>query len=149
MNTATHENGGTLSTIMAGWLSASRSRDRAASLDSSTLVLIELVYDPADPWTISVHFPEPKWLLFREDLWSCTQGSLSRGLGDVRITSERQGFTRIDLSSPTGKASLWLDTPTLNEFLYMSYVLIPEGQEMKGVDWEYETCLLLDGGAWS
>jgi hypothetical protein len=133
---------GLISMFLTGRVCVARSGEMAAAIDDARADVVELVYDPADPWTISIFFPEPHWQLSREDLRDCVLGSVARGVGDVRITSQRQGFTRIDLSSPTGKASLWLDTTLVDQFLFASYSLVPEGSEMATVNWGYELSML-------
>ena len=138
---------GPLSMLVTARMYATRSGDLAASIDDAGAIVIDLVYDPANPWSVSILFPDPHWQLSREDLRDCIVGSASRGSGDVRITSQQLTWTRIDLSSPSGKASLWLDTPLLDDFLFVSYSMVPEGHEMDNVDWDYETSVLLGGAS--
>ena len=136
-----------LSVVVTAHLYVSRSDSAEASIDDAKAMLIELMYDPANPWSVSILFPDPHWQLSREDLRECVLGSASRGHGDVRISPQESKWTRIDLSSPTGKASLWLDTPVLDDFLFASYFVVPAGHEMDAVDWAYAPYVLLGGAS--
>jgi hypothetical protein len=69
------------------------------------------------------------------------------GDGDIQISSSTER-TVFALSSPTGQATLWIDTPSLTNFLHLTYDMVPESMESERINWDAELSSLFEGGSW-
>jgi len=114
-------------------------------IEGKTLAI--LVYDPADPWAVSLHFPHSAQGYVA---WTVARCVLSQGIvqttgdGDLRVTPA-DGMVRIELSSPDGHVALVFDADEIEEFLNASFALVPEGTEHRHVDLDRLVRELLGG----
>ena len=117
-----------------------------ALLNGSSKVPAVLVYDPADPWAVTLAVAGHAWLFARELL--ATGLYEPAGHGDVQVSPDTGGvFGHIvlTLSSPTGTAALALPRGTVEKLLEAAEALIPPGHER--IDWAAEWPRLAGGTA--
>ncbi|GAA2798329.1 SsgA family sporulation/cell division regulator [Kitasatospora paracochleata] len=100
-----------------------------------------------DPWNAG---PEPdpaptgteiEWVFARHLLAAGLD--LPAGLGDVHVRPAAGGWTMVELRSAEGTALLRFESAALSRFLWRSYVVVPEGQELRGLDPDRELAELL------
>jgi len=101
----------------------------------------EYALDPADPDDPddgpSDALPEHsadgvEWVFARQLLASGLD--LPSGEGDVHVRPASGGRTAVELRSPEGVALLRFDRVELRRFLWHSYLVVPEGQELRHLD---------------
>jgi hypothetical protein len=117
-----------------------------ARLNGSGKVEVTLVYDPADPWAVTLLVAGHAWLFARDVLAAGLYEPA--GEGDVQISPDTGGvFGRIvlTLSSPTGTAALALPRGTAEKLLEAAEALVPPGRER--IDWAAEWPRLAGGTA--
>ncbi|GLW71674.1 sporulation-specific cell division protein SsgB [Kitasatospora phosalacinea] len=96
--------------------------------------------DPtADPLEAAADLPaEPapvdgvEWVFARQLL--ATGLDLPSGEGDVHVRPALGQRTVVELRSPDGVALLQFDRTELRRFLWHSYLVVPEGQELRHLD---------------
>jgi hypothetical protein len=105
-----------------------------------------LIYDPLDPFAVTVSFPgaEPNdWSLARDLLIDGQRYPV--GLGDVTVAPA--GDRLVLCLSPDGDPSVvYLDVAVVKRFLDLSLDLVPRGAEVMNFDRELDE--ILTGGIW-
>jgi hypothetical protein len=116
----------------------------------ATALEAELVYDPADPFAVTMVFQtgaqEVLWTfgreLFLEGRYEPT------GDGDVHLwpclSSEGNAVVIIELRSPDGEVLVQTETRNVDRFLTAMLVSVPVGQESAHVDFDDELAALLE-----
>ncbi|MER5861818.1 SsgA family sporulation/cell division regulator [Kitasatospora sp. NPDC002040] len=121
------------------------------SHELSFRIVVDLDYDPADPFAVrfTFHLPgdEPvTWVFARELLLD----GISRptGEGDVHIhpVGEELSEVCIVLHSPDGDARLSASAPPLIAFLARTDRLLPMGQELTGSELDDQLAAILSRG---
>ncbi|GAA2250076.1 MULTISPECIES: SsgA family sporulation/cell division regulator [Kitasatospora] len=122
------------------------------SNELSFRILVDLEYDPADPYAIRLTFHLPgdapvTWVFARELLLDGI--SQPTGEGDVHIhpLGEELAEVGIMLRSPEGDAVLRSSAPPLIAFLTRTDRLVPVGEERTGGDLDEQLALILSPGA--
>lgn len=108
----------------------------------------DLVYASADPYAVVLEIPNGHglvaiWEFARELLNDGLVGYIDGPTGDVQVRPD--GDLRIELSSPSGHAVLWLDTVSVRKFLDATYRAVPAGAESNEINWDRELPALLAG----
>ncbi|MEU5772789.1 SsgA family sporulation/cell division regulator [Streptomyces venezuelae] len=125
--------------------------ERVLDVSARQPVRAEFGFDPGAPLAVRVEFgvqggPCVVWRMGRDVL---RQGLRSRsGLGDAQLwPSDVAGraTVRLQLASGDMAALFVLPAPPLADWLEHTYELVPEGQELAGVDWDDTTAALLGG----
>ncbi|WP_326944524.1 SsgA family sporulation/cell division regulator [Amycolatopsis sp. NBC_01307] len=115
-------------------------------LGSNTKLGLELGYDIADPWAVTLTAAGQVWLFARDLLASgCNEPT---GDGDVQVRPDTGGvFARvvIALSSPDGAAEIAVPRGTVESFLAAADAVVPAGHE--DIDWPTELARLSGGTA--
>jgi hypothetical protein len=113
------------------------SYDATALVNGRRPVAAVLVYDPADPWAITLVVDGVTWLFARELL--ATGLYEPAGHGDVQVRPDTGGVfghVVVALSGPSGTADLALPRGTVESLLDATEALVPPGHER--IDWETE-----------
>lgn len=77
-----------------------------------------LRWDPADPWAVTLDFPQVRRWLFGWELLLDATGLAGRaGDGDVRIRRATAHLHELDLASPDGTCTLRVDALDLDAFV--------------------------------
>ncbi|MFJ3804728.1 SsgA family sporulation/cell division regulator [Streptomyces sp. NPDC090088] len=125
----------------------------ALTADHRVKVLTRLSYRPHDPYAVHLIFytdikAPVTWVIARDLL---AEGMLGpSGEGDVRVWPTRTGpdaVLNLVLSSPHGVARLAAPFPAVMQWLERTYLVVPSGQEMEGIDLDTELSQLLHGTA--
>ncbi|KDO11015.1 sporulation protein SsgA [Amycolatopsis mediterranei] len=109
-------------------------------------VPVALLYDPADPWAVTLLIAGHEWLFARELL--ATGLSEPAGDGDVVVrpdTGGTFGHLLLTLTTPAGCADVALPRGTVESLLAAAEALVPRGCE--GIDWDSEWARLANGPA--
>ncbi|WP_103338764.1 SsgA family sporulation/cell division regulator [Amycolatopsis sp. CA-126428] len=109
-------------------------------------VPVALVYDPGDPWAVTLLVAGRVWLFARELL--ATGLSEPAGDGDVVVrpdTGGSFGHVLLTLTTPAGSADVALPRGTVESLLDAAEALIPPGCER--IDWPAEWARLAGGTA--
>ncbi|WP_406201158.1 SsgA family sporulation/cell division regulator [Kitasatospora sp. NBC_01560] len=120
------------------------------SPELSFRVVVELGYDPADPYAVrfTFHLPgdDPVTWVFARELLLDGIGRPS-GEGDVHIRPVGGELTEvcIVLHSPAGEALLRASAPPLIAFLARTDRLVPMGQELTGGELDAQLADILRG----
>lgn len=124
--------------------------ERVLSVAARQAIRAEFRFDPESPLVVCVEFhieggARVLWRIGRDLL---RQGLYSvSGLGDVQIWPTRpEGdlpTARLQLASGDMAALFELPVPPLAEWLEYTYELVPAGQELSEVDWDFATADLL------
>ena len=132
-------------------LAAAANLRNLAELHPACRLRARLVYDPRDPFAVAIEVAQKKpvtWCLSRELLQEGASGVRvdPLGVGDVRVrrettpTSTRSAWLRdevlLELSSPDGRACLWVPTAPLQQFLDATYYAVPAGTESSRIEWD-------------
>ncbi|MGK4582205.1 SsgA family sporulation/cell division regulator [Kitasatospora sp. HPMI-4] len=122
------------------------------SQELSFRILVDLEYDPLDPYAVRLTFHLPgdepvTWVFARELLLD----GLCRpaGEGDVHIQplGEQLSEVGVVLRSPEGEALLRASSSPLIAFLARTDRLVPLGEERTGGDLDAQLALILSTGA--
>ena len=122
-----------------------------ARQDGRFALPVELVYDPTDPWAVTVDLTPGRatstvWEMHR-DLLAAGVGGQHTGWGDVRFSPLRSGgWAAMHLSSPDGHAVISLPVYPVTEWLTLTYDLVPPGTESDWLDLDRDIAELLRGG---
>ncbi|MFF4343369.1 SsgA family sporulation/cell division regulator [Kitasatospora sp. NPDC001540] len=128
------------------------------STHRSALLRVTLRYRADDPLAVRMVFPaeyaldaaapaDPapadgvEWVFARQLLASGLD--LPSGEGDVHIRPGLGQRTVVELRSPDGVALLQFDRTELRRFLWHSYLVVPEGQELRHLDCDRALAQLL------
>ncbi len=109
-----------------------------------------LQYRPTDPYAVRLIFglgaceETVEWVFARELLTAGMNGAT--GEGDVRIAPAGEREVRIELSSPSGSATLAMPRGLASRFLLASYELVWPGSESEHVDLDHAVESLLYNG---
>ncbi len=115
----------------------------------ATSIESELVYDPADPFAVSMLFKtgeqEVRWTFGRELL---LEGRYEpTGDGDVHVwpclSAAGNAVAIIELCSPDGEVLVQAGTRDLDHFLTAMLISVPTGQESALVDFDDELAEIL------
>lgn len=113
----------------------------------------ELIYTATDPHAVRLHFlhdsfDDCMWIMERDLLRDgyTTDPANPLGYGDVRISGAGQ-WTWIQLQSPSGKATVRLDSVLVQVFLGKAFDLVPAGTESEHLDFD-TAGLFPDGASW-
>ncbi|MFB7662781.1 SsgA family sporulation/cell division regulator [Kitasatospora sp. NPDC056138] len=122
------------------------------SNELSFRIVVDLAYDPADPYAIRLTFHLPgdapvTWVFARELLLDGI--SSPTGEGDVHIhpVGEELSEVGVMLRSPEGDAVLRAPSPPLIAFLAGTDRLVPMGEERTGRDLDAQLALILSPGS--
>ncbi|GLY54888.1 SsgA family sporulation/cell division regulator [Lentzea sp. NBRC 102530] len=114
--------------------------------------LIELIYDPSDPWAI-VMIPKDKsgsvpWVFARdlldEGLVARNDGEVT-GEGDVVFARTSYDVLTITLRTPWGQADIAMSAEVLIDFLEDTFAQVRAGEEASMVDWNVELSRVRSG----
>lgn len=114
-----------------------------------------LCYERDYPFEVTVTFPPAKsspvsWLLTR-DLLNDGRLGLQSIVGDLAVTPANDPVlgdaVQLRLTSPAGKAALWLPERDVTAFLAATYALVPAGTETQLVDWDAAIAALIGGAS--
>lgn len=106
---------------------------RAGGVNVNNPVLVELVYDPTNPYAVKTSFSAPGeeavvWHLGRELLWKGVRSRSALGDGDVRVRASGPGVV-LCLRSPEGHADIGLPLAEVDQFLADTIIECPFGHE--------------------
>jgi hypothetical protein len=115
----------------------------------ATSIAAELVYDPADPFAVTMvcqaESQEVAWTFGRELLLEGRYEPV--GDGDVHVwpclSAEGDAVVIIELCSPDGEVLVQTGTRTVNVFLAAMLASVPAGQESVHVDFDDELAQIL------
>ncbi|AUG78638.1 SsgA family sporulation/cell division regulator [Kitasatospora sp. MMS16-BH015] len=123
------------------------------SNELSFRLLVDLEYDPADPFAVRVTFHLPgdapvAWVFARELLLDGISRPTGEGDVHVRPVGGELADVLIVLRSPEGEARLRSAAPPLIAFLTRTDRMVPMGQELTGDEIEAQLAdILSQGGA--
>lgn len=106
--------------------------------------LMELHYDPRDPWALRLRVGAVEWVVARDLL---ADGLTARaGVGDVSVGPLPGGLLGIELTDATrgeARARLLAGSGEVSRLLAATYQLVPHGQEARWVDFDQLTTWLM------
>ncbi|MDH6127592.1 SsgA family sporulation/cell division regulator [Kitasatospora sp. GP82] len=121
------------------------------SSELSFRIVVDLDYDPVDPYAIRFTFHLPgdapvTWVFARELLLDGISRPTGEGDVHIRPVGEELSEVRVVLRSPDGDALLRTSAPPLIAFLARTDRLVPMGQEFTGGDLDEQLALILGSG---
>ena len=120
------------------------------------LVPVELGYDPADPYAVTLTFNRPPakaavWIIGRDLLADGMTAEEGDGDVQVRPLADDPNWVELEFRSPSGHARFWAAAWQLANFTEQSYALVPAGTEHAVVERELDMVLAdwcTSDGAW-
>ncbi|KJK55987.1 SsgA family sporulation/cell division regulator [Saccharothrix sp. ST-888] len=121
------------------------------SNELSFRIVVDLEYDPVDPYAIRLTFHLPgdapvTWVFARELLLDGISGPAGEGDVHIHPVGEELSEVCIMLRSPEGDALLRASSPPLIAFLAGTDRLVPMGEERTGGDLDAQLALILSPG---
>jgi hypothetical protein len=112
-------------------------------------IRVSWLYDPRHSYAVCLVIPSRRkpvsWVFARELLADGRLGVEGPG-GDVLVSpAADEMYVRIELSSPSGLAALWVNDADVDRFLTATYRLVPAGTESSRIDRDRELADVLTG----
>lgn len=127
-----------------------------ARVNADIPVRVNIVYDPTDPWAVTMDIATPGTLPLTRNWtrWHFSRDLLAEGLdrlagdGDVRVFPDEVNTTVwVELFSPSGHAYVVFGRADIEKVLERIESLVEPGTEHRHVDWDSEWEKLATGPA--